>query len=329
MKISLQELSDLVIKALSKYGYSDEEVSIIKEVLLYAQLRGNNQGIVKLIGKGIPRSAEAGEISVISERKAAILLDGAKNFGMIPMKKATELAIERAKEFGVAVVGLTNTFSSTGAIGYFAREIAKADLVGMIYAGSPEAVAPHGSFEPKFGTNPMAYGFPTSNAPIVFDMATSAMAWFGLVQAKTAGKSIPNNVAYDGEGNLTTDPAKAMEGAILPFDRNYKGYGLNLVVEILTGPLVRSAIAGLHAEDGWGNLVVAIDPSAFVSIEKFKADMSAAVEIIHNSKRLPDVEKIYLPGEKGDELANTITKSGEIEVEDNLLNELRAFVQTI
>jgi LDH2 family malate/lactate/ureidoglycolate dehydrogenase len=323
MTIELSALKTLVDEALTNQGYNVEERAIISDVLLYAQVRGNNQGIVKLIGKGIPKNPEAGEIKVLKERKASVLLDGAKNFGMVPMKKAVEMAIERAKECGIAVVGLTNTFSSTGAIGYFARDIAKQNMVGMVFAGSPETVSPHGSYEAKFGTNPMAYGFPTSGEPIVFDMATSAMAWFGLVQAKTAGQSIPGDVAYDGEGILTTDPAKAMEGAIRPFDRNYKGYGLNLVVEILTGPLVRSAIAGIKSDMGWGNLVIVIDPSAFVDMSEFKKDMDEAITAIHAAKTLPGVEKVYLPGEKGDELMNKIVASGLIEVEDKLLEAVK------
>lgn len=323
MQIKLEELKELVHKALLKYGYTEEESKIIGEVLMYAQMRGNNQGIVKLIGKGIPKSPEASEIKVLKERKASVLLDGGKNFGMVPMKKAVEMAIEKAKEFGISIVGLTNTFSSTGAIGYFAREIANSDMVGMIYAGSPETVAPHGSYEPKFGTNPMSYGFPTSKEPVVFDMATSAMAWFGLVQAKTAGQSIPGDVAYDGEGNLTTDPAKAMEGAIRPFDRSYKGYGLNLVVELLTGPVIRSAVTGIKSELGWGNVVIAIDPSAFVDMSEFKKDIDMAIENIHNSKPLEGVEKVYLPGEKGDAAMKNALETGVIEIEDNLLNELK------
>lgn len=328
MQIKLDELKNLVHKALLKYGYTQKESEIIGEVLMYAQMRGNNQGIIKLIGKGIPKSPEATEIKVLKERKASVLLDGGKNFGMIPMKKAVEMAIEKAKEFGISIIGLTNTFSSTGAIGYFAREIAKNDMVGMVYAGSPETVAPFGSYEARFGTNPMAYGFPTSNEPVVFDMATSAMAWFGLVQAKTAGQSIPNDVAYDGEGKLTTDPSKAMEGAIRPFDRNYKGYGLNLVVELLTGPTIRSAVTGVKAELGWGNVVIAIDPSAFVDMKEFKKDMDMAIENIHSAKPLEGVEKVFLPGEKGDEIMKKVLENGAIEVEDNLLNELKEVVDS-
>ncbi len=84
----------------------------------------------------------------------------------------------------------------------------------------------HGSYEPLFGTNPLAIGIPSPDEPVVLDMATSAMAYFGLVQAKTAGVKIPRDEAYGASEKLITDPAKALDGAILPFDRNYKGAGL-------------------------------------------------------------------------------------------------------
>ena len=76
MKISIQELKDLTITALKKYGYNDNESAIISDVLLYAQLRGNNQGIVKLIGKGIPKDPNATDIKTIKETKLSALLDG-------------------------------------------------------------------------------------------------------------------------------------------------------------------------------------------------------------------------------------------------------------
>lgn len=327
MTIPLTELNEMVNKALLKYGYTEEESTIIAEVLMYAQMRGNNQGVVKLIGTGIPKSPDATEIKIEKERKASVLLNGGKNFGMITMKKAVEIAADRSKEYGISVVGVSNTFSSTGAIGYFARKIAEQGLVGIVYAGSPETVPPHGSYEARFGTNPMAYGFPTSNKPVVFDMATSAMAWFGLVQAKSAGNTIPNDVAYDSEGNLTTDPAKAMEGSIRPFDRGYKGYGLNLVVELLTGPMINCAAAGIRPEGGWGNMVIAIDPTAFVEIDDYYKDMDEALRAVKSAKTLKGVEKIYIPGEKGDELMAQIMESGMIEVEDNLLDQLQKVVK--
>jgi len=89
---------------------------------------------------------------------------------------------------------------------------------------------------PLFGTNPLAFGFPTNEEPIIFDMATSPMTWTGLILAKDKGESIPEGIAIDSEGKPTTDPAEAIKGAMFPFDRSYKGSGLGMVVEIMAGP---------------------------------------------------------------------------------------------
>jgi LDH2 family malate/lactate/ureidoglycolate dehydrogenase len=327
MKISTQELKSLTLAALKKYGYTDDESTIISEVLLYAQLRGNNQGIVKLIGKGIPKDLTATEIKTIKETKLSALLDGGHNQGMVVMKQAVDMVITKAKEHGFGIVGFNNTATSTGAIGYFANNIAAANLVGFVFAGSPPTVNFHGSFEAMFGTNPLAIGIPTDTDPIVLDMATSAMAYFGLVQAKTAGQSIPSGITYDNNGNDTTDPAVAMEGAIRPFDKSYKGASLSLMVEILTGPLIAASYVGISPEKGWGNLIYAIDPSMLVDINDFKTQVSELATKVRNSKKLPGVDQIYMPGEKGNANTQAHLKSGEIEVEDNLLASLREVVK--
>ncbi|MBI2464708.1 Ldh family oxidoreductase [Candidatus Shapirobacteria bacterium] len=323
MKIKITELKVLVNKALTKYGYTEEESKIISEVLMYAQLRGNNQGIVKLIGKGIPKDPTAGDIKTIKETKLSTLLDGSHNQGMVVMKKAVEIVTTKAKEHGFGIVGINNTATSTGAIGYFARQIAKENLVGFVMAGSPPTVNFHGSYEAIFGTNPIAIGIPTDGEPIVLDMATSTMAYFGLIEAKTAGRSIPEGIAYDSEGNLTTDPAQAMDGAIRPFDKSYKGASLSLMVDILTGPLIAASYVGISPEKGWGNLIYAIDPSMLVDIKDFNVQVTELAAKVKATKKMPDVEEIFMPGEKGDRLTNQHLDNGDIEVEDNLLSELK------
>ena len=245
MKVKIEELKNLGLKALKKQGYNNNEADIILGMLMYAQLRGNNQGMVKLIGKGIPKNPAAGTITIEKETKLSARINGAHNPGAIVMKKTMDMALTKAKEHGIGIVGTNNTNSSTGALGYWAGQIAREGLIGFVFAGSPETVCYHGSYEPVFGTNPMAIGIPTDNDSIVLDMATAAMAYYGLIEAKTAGKKIPPDIAYDSEGNLTDDPEKAMNGALRPFDRSYKSAGLALIVEILTGPLVGASFTGI------------------------------------------------------------------------------------
>lgn len=222
MKVKVAKLKSLAQKAIENYGYDKKETKIILDILMYAQLRGNNQGIVKLIGNGIPKNKQAGKIKVIKKTKLSAVLDGNQNMGMVVLSQAMDMALDRTNKYGFGIVGTRNTSTSTGAIGYYANIIAKKGYLGFVFAGSPETVTTHGSYQALFGTNPLAIGIPSGKESIVLDMATAAMAYYGLIEAKTAGKKIPSDVAYDKKGKLTTDPARAMDGAILPFDRNYK-----------------------------------------------------------------------------------------------------------
>lgn len=324
MKIKVDELKSVTKKALQKYGYNSEETKTILDVLMYAQLRGNNQGVVKLIGNGIPKSSEAGKIKAIKETKLSTLLDGNYNQGMVVLTQAVDTAIKKAKEHGFGIAGTYNTCTSTGALGYYAQKIAKEDLIGFVYAGSPETVCAFGSYQPIFGTNPMAIGVPTDNTPFVLDIATAYMAYFGLVEAKTAGKKIPAGIAYDKDGNMTTDPGEAMEGALLPFDLRYKGSGLSMMVEVLTGPLVRASFTGVgDTAKNWGNLVYAFDPELLTSASEFKTQVSTMIQKVKATKKLPGVEEVLVAGERGDRIYQKAIESGETEIEENLWNELQ------
>src|SRR5262249_49654297 len=148
----------------------------------------------------------------------------------------------------------------------------------IVLCSQPASVAPFDSIDPLFGTNPIGFSFPTNSDPLVFDFATSAMTWYGLVLAKTKGEKIPENMAIDKNGKLTTDPSEAMEGALLPFDRGYKGAGIGMVAEIMAGPLVSAAYADLDGE--WGALFIAIDPDLLIDVSKFKDNCSDLIKKI-------------------------------------------------
>lgn len=328
MKVKISELKNLGLKALKKQGYNNKEADTILGMLMYAQLRGNNQGMVKLIGKGIPKNPAAGAITVEKETKLSARINGGHNPGAVVIKKAIDMAIAKAKEHGIGFVGTNNTNSSTGALGYWAGQIARKDLIGFVFAGSPETVCYHGSFEPIFGTNPLAIGVPTDQDPIVLDMATAAMAYYGLIEAKTAGRKIPLGIAYDSDGNLTDDPGKAMDGALRPFDKSYKSAGLALMVEILTGPLVGASFTGIgDTATNWGNLIFVIDPEMLTDRKEFAKNVSALATHVKATKKLPGVKEILLPGERGDRLTKKRKAEGTIEIEDNLYHALQQAAQ--
>jgi L-2-hydroxycarboxylate dehydrogenase (NAD+) len=317
MNVQIDELKRVTLQVLARAGYPPDESETILNVLMYAQLRGNNQGIVKLIGAGMPRDKARKPIAVIKDTKLSALLDGGHNSGMVVVSHAMKIAIQKAGEHGIGIVGTNNTNSSTGAIGYYASQIAQAGYIGLVFSGSGEYMAMYGSYEPIFGTNPLAFGIPTNDKPIVFDMATAAIARFGIVEAKTAGRSIPEGVAYDKNGQITTDPAAALGGAIRAFG-GYKGAALALLVEVLTHPLVSTTQDKYGHKSDWGNLLIAIDPELLVDGDTFTERTSNLVQRLKDAQRLPGIDEILIPGERGDRFMEAVMQAGSIEVEDQL-----------
>lgn len=329
MKVKIEELKKLTIKAILKYGYDEKEAEAIGEVLLYAQFRGNNQGIVKLIGAGIPKSSDAKQIEIEKETKLSALINAHQNHAMVVVNKAADLAIRKAKEHGMGIVGVNHLNTSSGAIGYYAKKMAQQRLIGFVFAGSAKRVAAAGSFEPIFGTNPLAIGMPTEKDPLVLDMATAAMAYYGVVEAQTAGKPLPKDIAYDKDGNLTNDPAKGLDGALRTFDLGHRGSGLSMMVQALTGPLVGASFTGIgDVTNNWGgHLLLAIDPELLGGLKALRQGISQMIEKVKATKKLDGVKDIFVPGERGDEMTRQVLTAGELEIEDNLYRELIKVVE--
>jgi L-2-hydroxycarboxylate dehydrogenase (NAD+) len=293
---------------------------------MYAELRGNNQGLIKLVaGTLAPRPAE--EIQIRHETPVSAKIDGGQRVGMVIVRKAVDIAISKAKISGMSVVGVTNYASATGALGIWAREIARAGLIGFVFSQCPEMVAPYGSFEPIFGTNPFAIGIPTTPRPQVLDMATSAYAYFGVVTAQAEGKPIPSDIAWDHEGRPALTPTDALKGALRSFDRSYKGSHLALMVELLAGAFTGGAMENKGPSRNWGSLIICIDPIVLgTSLEEFQENANKMVHRVKDAKILPDHsegESIWLPGERGDTLEEENLTKGTLDLSDEVWNALR------
>ncbi len=322
MKVAVDQLREVTRRAVAAQGFDRADTEVVLDIIMYAQLRGNNQNVIKLLGAGMPADAAAGEITTVKDTKLSALLDGSWNQGMVVLSRATQLAIDKAQAHGFGIVGTQRTNSPTGAIGYYARWMAEQGLIGFVCSGAPELMAMHGSYEPFLGTNPLAIGIPSAGKPLVFDMATAAIAWYGVILARAEGDTVPEGVAYDSEGRLTTDPEAALAGAIKAFG-GYKGAALALIVETLTRPLVGAT----RKEDGskldWGNLVFAIDPELLADdLETFQAGVSDLLKRVKQLKKLPGVDEILTPGERGDRVFELNTAAGALDLDERVWREL-------
>lgn len=326
MLVKLSELREKVDKGVAKLGYRDEDARIIADVLLYAQMRGNNQGITKIATGGVPKASDVKPFQEVSNNKCGALLSGGHS--MVSSAKAADKAVALATEHGMGIVGVNHTDTSSGAIGYYSRRIARAGCIGIVCVGNGSFafVAPTGSAEAKLGTNPFSYAFPYDGGEVVFDNATAAMAFFGIVEAKIKGIPLPEGIGFDKIGNPSTNAADVLSGSISTF-AGHKGFGLSLLVQMLGGPFTKSGIPGYHEEDGAGTFVLAIDPGLLAGKEEYMKRSSELVRSIKNAKPL-DGKTVYLPGEQGDALAKQVEESGEIEIADAIWQELTNFVES-
>ena len=268
-------------------------------------------------------------------------LNGNQICGMLVMYNAVELCRHKCKfnQHGISIVTTKNTSSGTGALGYWAKRIAEEHkLIGIVLSQAPEMVAPHGSYEPIFGTNPIAIGIPNkvtdanNNAEhesIVLDMATSAYPWFGLKDAALNGTAIPSGVAYSPTGELTTDPNEALKGALRVFDFNYKGSNIALMIEILAGALAGGDTMEKYQNRNWGNTVICIDPSTVggSNLKSFQQRVNSLVNRIKNAKKLDGVEQIFLPGERSEIKAREAIKKGVIKISRKTIEGLKDYIK--
>ena len=311
------------VDALRGIGHSNEDSEVIADVVMYAELRGNNQGLIKLVSGGLAFDSESKDIKCVHETPISSKIDGGQRIGMVVVSHAVTIAVEKARSNGMAIVGCSNYSSATGALGYWTRKITDAGLIGIVMSQCQELVAPYGSFEPIFGTNPISIGIPTVPRPQILDMATSASAYYGIKMAESAGVPIPNDIAYDSKGRATTDPSEALKGAIRVFDRSFKGSHLALMVELLAGALAGATMTDKEAAKNFGSLVIVIDPSILGSKEEFLQRANEMCVRVKNAKLLQGHKEIVLPGERGDQLEAINIEKGTIPVSDTIFQALQ------
>ena len=243
---------------------------------------------------------------MVNDRPSAALVDGDNGMGHLVMRRAAQIAIEKAKATGVGWVGARMS-NHAGPAALYATMPLTHDMIGLYFAvGSNNHLPPWGGSESLLGTNPMAIAVPAlDEPPIVLDMAPTVAA-FGKVRLKAQrGEQMPVGWMIDREGKPLTDPKRVDEGHLLPIG-DYKGYGLSLVIGLLAGTLNRAAfgrdVIDFVKETGkatnTGHAIVALSVDSFMPAAEFKRAVDQAIRAMRNSERLPGVERIWLPGEQ-------------------------------
>jgi (2R)-3-sulfolactate dehydrogenase (NADP+) len=308
-QITMEQARGLVASALQAAGANAAMAQATARALVLAEAQG-------LASHGLSRVAQYGghlrngrvngaaTPTVVKSKGAAAVVDAQEGLAFAACELAVNEAVARAREFGISVVGVTNSHHCGVVIDHL-RAAAEAGMVGLGFANSPSAMPAAGGRHPIFGTNPIAAIFPRRGdaVPLMIDLSLSEVARGKLMVAAKDGKAIPAGWALDAQGNPTTDPKAGLAGSMLPIGAvsSPKGAMLALVVELLVTALI-GANFGFEASSFFvdegnrpriGQTFIVIDPDALAGREGFLDRVEVLVRemLVDDGVRLPGARR--------------------------------------
>jgi L-2-hydroxycarboxylate dehydrogenase (NAD+) len=310
-RISSRATKALIAEAFVAAGLPQADAAQCAELMTEADLTGaDGHGIFRL--PQYVRRLKAGgfnkrpNITVSRTAPATAIVDGDNGMGHLVMSRAAVEAIAIAREAGIGWVGVRRS-NHAGPAGLYAEMPAAAGMIGL-YAAVANAnhMATWGGADLLLGTNPLAIGVPTGDKPLVFDMATSIVAYGTVKKYALRGLAMPEGWFVDAKsGAPITDPAKSGDGLLLPMGE-YKGSGLALMIGLIAGVLNGAAfgrdVIDFNADDNsatnTGHCIAAIDIARFMPPHTFTREVDRHVRDLRASQRLPGVDAIRLPGDR-------------------------------
>jgi L-2-hydroxycarboxylate dehydrogenase (NAD+) len=330
MKVAIAEIVEKMKSALKAKGYAAEDLDFIVNMYLGGELRGHkSHGLASFAGFVNHDFSDLEPPEVLKETHSLFMIDAKGNSGNVVGRRAADEAIKRAEQeaVGVAMIKNMETWLRPGAVAEYVAN--KGFVAVVINSGGEAAVAPPGGFDPVTGTNPIAYGIPTDDGPLVVDMATSKRAKGQIRLANKYGTDLPAYTFYDAAGNVTLDPKEAF--SVMPFG-DYKGFSLALLVEVLCGSLVGAPmmvqVGGTNHEFGGFTptrqaLILVINPRQTTDAEEFQRANSEFIQKI-KATRTRKGEKIRIPGEQAAREHAAKLKAGTIDLPEELWNEIKS-----
>lgn len=275
VRLPLDEATEYCAEVLIKHNTNPENAWSVAEALVAAEADG-------LAGHGLSRlptyagQAASGKVDGLALPKqedrapAVIAIDAGNGFAYPAIDLALRALPTRARIFGLASSTIFRSHHC-GAAGLTVERLADAGFVAMMFANTPQAIAPSGGKRAVFGTNPIAFAAPLmSRRPLVIDMSLSRVARGNIMKAQQEGKQIPKGWALDAEGVGTTDPDAALAGTMVAMG-GAKGTALAMMVEVMAAGMTSAHFAfeasSFFAKEGLppgtGQFIIAFDPAVF------------------------------------------------------------------
>lgn len=331
IRINADEMRRFIANLFQRLGVPSADAQTAADVLVTADLRGvESHGINNLWQ--YTDALRAGDlnpqpnITLASETGVTALVDGDGGLGLVVGVKAMELCIAKAREHGVGIATVRRS-RHYGMAAYHAMLCLSHDMIGVsLTNNSGVAIVPTYGNEPMLSTNPISVAVPTGKEiPYVLDMATSVVAFSKIGAALTKGEKIPLGWVIDDQGQPVDDAQAAWDGRrILPLGStpegsSHKGYGLAVLVDILTGVLSGGIYGNLafrnppddpKVRNSSSHFFMALRVDAFRPLDEFKASMDDMLSALRNSAKAPGRARIYTHGEKEYEAAAERTRLG-------------------
>lgn len=321
MQLKMSEAHHLVVTVLTQEGLSKEHGAIVADHLIDAATAGHAfAGLPRVIAlvENLRTRPAAKAVKISHDTDNSILIDGGGNNGYVTSLLGIDEGISIAKSRGFALVGIRNTWFS-GRLTYYVERAAREGLIAIHTANTQARVAPHGGIDRIFGTNPIAFAFPTQAEPLVVDFGTGMTTWGDALLRSHLGEPMEPDSAVGPDGQPTRDPASALAGAFLPWG-GHRGYGLSLVVQVLA-LLCGSKIVVEDVAD-CGFFFLLFDPELLMPIEEFKSQVTALEDHIARSRPQSDVPVVRIPGRASARRRAEAQERGTIEVDDKVYEAL-------
>jgi LDH2 family malate/lactate/ureidoglycolate dehydrogenase len=270
----------------------------------------------------------AAQPEIVQQGPSSAVIDAHWGLGFVGTEFGLDEACRRASQTGLAAVTIRRQ-GHIGRLGAYTASAAERGFIAMMTADSgraPKAVAPFGGREARLGTNPISFAVPTADhGPLVLDMATSTVAGGKVKVAASRGERLPDGWIVSKDGRPSNDPQEYLDGgALLPLgaDQGHKGYGLSVMVEILSGLLTGIGFGvypeGVHND---GVFLAVFDVERFRPRDDFLQETSAFVEYLRATPTAAGVDQVLTPGELEQRTRATRAVDG-IPIEDRTVARL-------